>query len=136
MGVSFWIIPFMNAGHAKHMMHRRYSTGDYYHQNAFTEAAELVEQADTLKKVIPDGARVFYAFDITPNTALYLLKKRGVRISRDFGPEITAAILSQSHAQYLVLNDTGLWFSRYEPRLKTGARAVYHQKNTHVYRLP
>ncbi len=136
MGISFWIIPFMNAGHAKHMMHRRYSTGDYYNQNAFTEAAELVEQADTLKKVIPDGARVFYAFDITPNTALYLLKKRGVRISRDFGPEITAEILSQSHAQYLVLNDTGLWFSRYEPRLKTGARAVYHQKNTHVYRLP
>lgn len=136
MGVAFWVIPFMNAGHAAHMMNRRYATGDYYHQNAFAEAEELVAQADTLSKVIPDDARIFYAFDNTPNTALYLLKKRGVRISKDFGPEITADILAKSRAKYLVLNDTALWFSRYEPRLKTGARAVYHQKNTHIYRLP
>jgi hypothetical protein len=59
-----------------------------------------------------------------------------VRISKDFGPEITADILSKSRAKYLVLNDTALWFNRYEPLLKTRARAVYHQKNTHVYRLP
>ena len=136
MVAAFWVIPFMNAGHAAHMMSRRYATGDYYHQNAFKEAEELVAQADTLSKVIPDGARIFYAFDVTPNTALYLLKKRGVRISKDFGPEITADILAKSRAKYLVLNDTGLWFSRYEPQLKTGARAVYHQKNTHVYLLP
>jgi hypothetical protein len=136
MGVAFWVIPFLNAGHAAHMMNRRYATGDYYHQNAFAEAEELVEQADTLNKIIPDGARVFYAFDNTPNTALYLLKKRGVRISKDFGPDITADILSKSRSKYLVLNDTALWFSRYEPLLKTGARAVYHQKNTHVFRLP
>ena len=136
MGLAFWIIPFMNAGHAAHMMNRRYATGDYYHQNAFAEADELVAQADTLSKVIPEGARIFYAFDNTPNTALYLLKKRGVRISKDFGPEITADILAKSRAEYLVLNDTSLWFSRYEPRLKTGIRAVYHGKNTHVYRIP
>lgn len=136
MGIAFWIIPILNAGHAAHMMNRRYSTGDYYHQNAFTEADELILQADTLGKVIPDGARVFYAFDNTPNTALYLLKKRGVRISRDFGPEITADILAKSRAQFLILNDTALWFNRYEPLLKTGARDVYHQKNTHVYRFP
>ncbi|NBP04937.1 MAG: hypothetical protein EBV15_01775 [Bacteroidetes bacterium] len=136
MGVAFWVIPFMNAGHAAHMMNRRYATGDYYHQNAFPETEELVAQSDTLKKVIPEGARIFYAFDNTPNTALYLMKKRGVRISKDFGPEITADILSKSRAKFLVLNDTALWFSHYEPRLKTGARAVYHQKNTHVYRLP
>jgi hypothetical protein len=136
MGVAFWVIPFLNAGHAAHMMNRRYATGDYYHQNAFAEAEELIEQADTLNKIIPDGARVFYAFDNTPNTALYLLKKRGVRISKDFGPEITADILSKSRAKYLVLNDTVLWFNRYEPLLKTRARAVYHQKNTHVFLLP
>lgn len=136
IGVAFWVIPFMNAGHAAHMMNRRYAKGDYYHQNAFAEAEELVSQADTISKVIPDGARVFYAFDNTPNTALYLLKKRGVRISRDFGPEITADILSKSRTKYLVLNDTSLWFSRYEPQLKTGASKVYHGKNTHIYRLP
>lgn len=136
MGIAFWVIPFINAGHAAHIMNRRYATGDYYHQNAFREAEELVEQADTLNIIIPENARVFYAFDNTPNTALYLLKKRGVRISRDFGPEITADILAKSRAKYLVLNDTALWFSRYEPSLKTGARAVYHQKNTHVFRLP
>ena len=134
--IAFWIIPFSNAGHAAKMMNRRYQDGDFYHQNAFDGATDLVKHADTLTRIIPDGERVFYAFDVTPNTALYLLKKRGVRISKDFGPEITADILSKSRARYLVLNDSALWFSRYEPVLKTGAKWLYHQDLVWVYRLP
>ena len=107
-----------------------------HHQNAFAEAEELVVLSDTLNKIIPDTARIVYAFDNTPNTALYLLKKRGVRIAKDFNPELTADILAKSRARFLVFNDSALWFSRYEPQLKTGARAVYHQKNTHVFQLP
>jgi hypothetical protein len=118
------------------MMNRRYLDGDFYHQNAFDGATDLAKHSDTLSRIIPDGERVFYAFDVTPNTALYLLKKRGVRISKDFGPEITADILSKSRARYLVLNDSALWFSRYEPVLKTGAKWLYHQDLVWVYRLP
>jgi hypothetical protein len=136
MGIAFWVIPVMNVGHSAQMMNRRFATGDYYHQNAFAEAVDLVLLTDTLAKIIPDSVRIVYAFDNTPNTALYLLKKRGVRIAKDFDTELTADILAKSRARYLVLNDTALWFSRYEPRLKTGARAVYHQKNTHVFQLP
>lgn len=136
IGIGFWIIPILNAGHSAHMMNRRFATGDYYHQNAFAEAEDLVVLSDTLSKMIPDTARIVYAFDNTPNTALYLLKKRGVRIAKDFNPELTADILAKSRGRFLVFNDSALWFSRYEPRLKTGARAVYHQKNTHVFQLP
>lgn len=131
----FWIMPVKNLFHAEDMMLQRYAQGNYYHQNAFEGTDELVSRRDTLQKIIPDGKRVFFAFDPTPNTGLYLLQRRGVRISTDFDTTITRGILTDSKATFLVLNDSARWFRNYEPALKTGSTLVYSGDRVWVYRL-
>lgn len=131
----FWYVPFKNLFHAENMMRQRYAEGNYYRQNAFRATDELVLRRDTLKKVIPNGQRVFFAFDPTPNTGLYLLHRRGVRINTDFDTTITAGILKDSRATYLVLNDSQRWAKDYEPALKTRQELLYRGESIWVYRL-
>lgn len=132
----FWYMPFRNLWHTKKMMKNRHSPGNEWHQPAFKTADEFISSANEIKKIIPDKSRVCIAFDPTPNTALYLLEKRGVRISPDFEPKMTAEIIANSKSEYLVLNDTLLWFKHYQPFIQQKISPIYNNGiNLFVYRL-
>jgi hypothetical protein len=132
----FWYMPFRNLWHAKEVIKNRYTPGNEWNQSAFKTANELIDASGAINKIIPDKSRICVAFDPTPNTALYLLKKRGIRISEDFDPNMTAGILSASKADYLILNDTSRWFQKYQPIIQQKIIPLYNNgENIFVYRI-
>jgi hypothetical protein len=132
----FWYMPFRNLWHAKEIVAKRYTPGNEWYQSAFKTTDEMIEASTLINKVIPDKSRICVAFDPTPNTALYLLKKRGVRISPDFDSKLTAEILESSKVDYLVLNDTIRWFQLYQPVIHQKLTPVYtNEKNLFVYKI-
>jgi len=97
---------------------------------------------------------VFVAFDPSPNTALYTLQTKGVRLAPDYQPDLAKGIY-QSKLQpipsdypwkskgrklgYVVTNDTQRWFAEYAniavpmkdtlPLTRSGQWALYRIAN-------
>ena len=129
-------MPLRNLWHAEQVIKNRYTPGNEWYQMAFKTADEFIEESKTIGKVIPDKSRVCVAFDPTPNTALYLLKKRGVRIGEDFDSKMAVNIMNSSGADYLVLNDTTRWFKIFQPfNSKLMTKIYSNNKNIFVYKI-
>lgn len=134
--ICFWYMPLRNLWHAEQVIKNRYTPGNEWYQMAFKTADEFIEESKTIGKVIPDKSRVCVAFDPTPNTALYLLKKRGVRIGEDFDSKMAVNIMNSSGADYLVLNDTTRWFKIFQPfNSKLMTKIYSNNKNIFVYKI-
>jgi hypothetical protein len=126
--LGLWIIPFVNFGHAKRMLHHRFTPNDYYCQNVITDIKDLENIALWLKQNNTEDFEVFVAFDPSPNTALYALQTKGVRLAPDYQADLAKGIY-QSKLQpvpadypwkskgrklgYVVTNDTQRWFAEY-----------------------
>jgi hypothetical protein len=140
--LGLWIIPFVSFGHANRMLHHRFTPNDYYAQNVVTDIKDLEILGSWLKTNNTQDQEVFVAFDPSPNTALYALQTKGVRLGPDYqsnlAREIYQSKISQksSDAQffpnlsnekkpnsnqikglrtlgYVVTNDTTRWFKEY-----------------------
>jgi hypothetical protein len=126
--LGLWIIPFVSFGHAKRMLHHRFTPNDYYCQNVITDIKDLENIALWLKQNNTEDFEVFVAFDPSPNTALYALQTKGVRLAPDYQADLAKGIY-QSKLQpvpadypwkskgrklgYVVTNDTQRWFAEY-----------------------
>lgn len=133
--VGFWYFSVKNMFHASEMLEQRYTAGNYYFQNAFDNADKLPEMRTEINKHIPPGKTIVFAFDPTPNTGLYQLRRRGIRISRDFKPEMTASIIHDLNAEYLLVNDSTLWAGNFARHLNKKTQLLWNNNGLWVYGL-
>jgi hypothetical protein len=119
--LGLWIIPFVSFGHANRMLHHRFTPNDYYAQNVITDIRDLEILGTWLKTNNTQDQEVFVAFDPSPNTALYALQTKGVRLGPDYQADLAKDIYNSKIAQnphfrtlgYIVTNDTTRWFKEY-----------------------
>jgi hypothetical protein len=132
--LGLWIIPFVSFGHANRMLHHRFTPNDYYAQN-------VIILGTWLKTNNTQDQEVFVAFDPSPNTALYALQTKGVRLGPDYQTDLAKDIYNGKISQksndakffpnkaapsitkanndcfrtlgYIVTNDTARWFKEY-----------------------
>ncbi|MFZ9632087.1 MAG: hypothetical protein ACO3AQ_08640, partial [Bacteroidia bacterium] len=140
--LGLWIIPFVSFGHANRMLHHRFTPNDYYAQNVVTDIKDLEILGSWLKTNNTQDQEVFVAFDPSPNTALYALQTKGVRLGPDYQSNLAREIYQSKISQqssdakffpnlsnekkpnsnqikglrtlgYVVTNDTTRWFKEY-----------------------
>jgi len=119
--LGLWIIPFVSFGHANRMLHHRFTPNDYYAQNVITDIHDLEILGNWLKTNNTQDQEVFVAFDPSPNTALYALQTKGVRLGPDYQADLAKDIYNSKISQnprlrtlgYIVTNDTARWFKEY-----------------------
>jgi hypothetical protein len=139
--LGLWIIPFVSFGHANRMLHHRFTPNDYYAQNVITDIRDLEILGTWLKTNNTQDQEVFVAFDPSPNTALYALQTKGVRLGPDYQADLAKDIYNGKISQksndakffpnkaapsitkadndcfrtlgYIVTNDTARWFKEY-----------------------
>lgn len=126
--LGLWIIPFVSFGHAKRMLHHRFTPNDYYCQNVITDIQDLQQIGQWLKQNNTQNNEVFVAFDPSPNTALYALETKGVRLAPDYQADLAKGIFQSKNQPipldypwkskgrklgYVVTNDPQRWFKDY-----------------------
>ena len=126
--LGLWIIPFVSFGHASRMLHHRFTPNDYYCQNVITDIRDLQNLGQWLQNNNPQDLEVFVAFDPSPNTALYALQTKGVRLAPDYMTDLAKGIFSQKSQVipsdypwkskgrklgFVVTNDPQRWFKDY-----------------------
>jgi len=74
------------------MLHHRFTPNDYYCQNVITDIKDLENIALWLKQNNTEDFEVFVAFDPSPNTALYALQTKGVRLAPDYQADLAKGI--------------------------------------------
>jgi len=116
--ILFYSFPFFAWSNAYNMLHARYEKGNYFYQPALAES-EFYSSAlrQKIDSIIPPSQEIISVFDPTPNTTLYALKRRGVRIASDFTPALTNEIILNSNIQYMVLNDSMRWENQYRKNM-------------------
>ncbi|MBL7811972.1 MAG: hypothetical protein JNL57_07075 [Bacteroidetes bacterium] len=107
--LGFYYFPIRNFFHSRHMQDRKYGENDYYNQALIHNYSAYDSMAMYLNKNIPANSRIMLAFDPSPNTGLYLLQRKGVRIATDFPAELAQSIAAEHHIKYVVINDSALW---------------------------
>jgi hypothetical protein len=103
------------------MLHHRFTPNDYYAQNVITDIRDLEILGNWLKTNNTKDQEVFVAFDPSPNTALYALQTKGVRLGPDYQADLAKEIYNSKISQnprlrtlgYIVTNDTARWFKEY-----------------------
>lgn len=134
--ILFYILPYYQYNHSKSMLKNRYEPGNYFHQNAFPEAQFYnMELRSKIAEIIPDNEEIITAFDNSPNTSLYLLRKRGVRIASDFTPQLTADIIHAKKINYLVINDSLRWQNQYDTAMHFSKKMLYKKGVISVWKL-
>lgn len=134
--IGFYYLPFGNYFHAKKMLKERYTPGSYYHQVFPPGVAFYDSFRAEFNQFIPENAEIFSAFDPSPNTSLYFLRRRGVRIAGDFSPEIVNTLLHQYPHRYIIINDSAKWEKEYEPLVKTGKKLLYQKGIMSIWEVP
>lgn len=116
--ILFYSFPFLAWSNTYNMLHARYAKGNYFYQPALPESdfytRELQQKINT---VIPQNEEIISVFDPTPNTTLYSLQRRGIRIAGDFSTELANEIILQSKIKYMVLNDSMRWENQYRKNM-------------------
>jgi hypothetical protein len=155
--LGLWIIPFVSFGHASRMLHHRFTPNDYYCQNVITDIRDLQNLGQWLQNNNPQDLEVFVAFDPSPNTALYALQTKGVRLAPDYMTDLAKGIFSQKSQVipsdypwkskgrklgFVVTNDPQRWFKDYAqqavptksttPLTHSGAWYVYEIGNAPI----
>jgi len=119
--VSLIWMPFRNASAARFQLQSRFEEGNYWCQNALSRVADYQEAAAFLKSKIDPEFQPIVAYDPSPNTGLYLLKRQGIRLAPDFSTELSlevmAPYLEGKRKGILVVNDRSLYRERLETAL-------------------
>ena len=97
--LGLWIIPFVSFGHANRMLHHRFTPNDYYAQNVITDIQDLEVLGKWLHTNNTKDQEVFVAFDPSPNTALYALQTKGVRLGPDYQADLAKEIYQSKISQ-------------------------------------
>lgn len=84
----------INYSHSRNMLNARFDFGNYYCQNALNiEPNEFKKLKLWLEQNITNNNQVVFAFDPSPNTALYHIKRKGIRIAPDFTDQLSIDII-------------------------------------------
>ncbi len=121
----FYLLPVKNVFHAMDIQKEKYKEGSYYNQTPLEGTRFFISEADSINSYIPPGQRIFVAFDPQPDISLYLLKRKGVRIEKDYPPDVARMILYDAGVHYLVINDLPHFDEFFEPTLKTNKKLLY-----------
>lgn len=133
--IAFYYFPFTGFSHTKNMLAERYREGSYYSQEVFTGIRQYAEFEKMVAEKMPAHSEVVSVFDPSPNTSLYFLRKKGIRIAPDFSPELTRDVMHASKAHFMVLNDSLLWESKYEPVVKTHKKLLARKGILSLWKL-
>ena len=133
--IGFFYLPITGYSHSKNMLAERHRQGSYYCQEVFTGIQQYPEFQQKIKSLIPEKAEVISVFDPSPNTSLYFLQKRGIRIAQDFSPELARDIIRHSRIQYMVLNDSLLWESKYQKVVNVEKELLYRKGILSLWKL-
>lgn len=134
--VLFYCFPFFAWSNTYSMLHARYEKGNYFYQPALPEADFYTDNLrKNINRVVPQKEEIISIFDPTPNTTLYALQRRGVRIASDFSPELTNEIILNSKIQYMVLNDSMRWENQYRKKMHFDQTLLYRSGIISVWKL-
>lgn len=126
--VGFYCMPIVQFNNSSQNLEARYTKGNYYHQIAFPEADFYTKDLrDKINKEIPENIEIVSAFDASPNTSLYLLRRRGVRIANDFNPQMAAGIIKSKNLQYILINDSLRWEQQYDTAMHMQKSLIFRQ---------
>jgi hypothetical protein len=120
--VSLLWIPFRNASAARFQLLSRFEQGNYWCQNAISNADDYAKAAQYLKREVEPSWEPVVIYDPSPNTALYFLKRQGIRLAPDFSTalslEVMAPYLDGRKKGIMVINDRSSYRDSLEPTLK------------------
>jgi hypothetical protein len=123
--IGFFYLPITGYSHVKTQLAQRYTEGDYFCQEAFKGIRNYSTFRQKIDALIPKNAQVISIFDPSPNTSLYYLQRRGVRIAADFSPETTKKVILSSPAKYLIINDSARW--------EDSCESIVQSKKEHIF---
>jgi len=114
--ILMYVLPISNSIYAKNNVKRTFTPNDYYCQNVIGNIKDYEKAKVFINKKYPNTNEIFTAFDDSPNTALYLLGRQGIRIANDFSNEVIEDIFDKKYNEkntkflsIIVLNDLNHW---------------------------
>lgn len=140
--VGLWFLPFFNAFHTKQIVRRTFTPNDYYCQNVFqnTDDFEAVKQFLN-KKFINKTTEIWLAFDVSPNTGLYLLQRQGIRIAPDFNATLIEEIWERKNLDsdniqpIIVLNNHVNWNKLNLKHIYLDSAAIFSHGELSVFKM-
>lgn len=114
--VGLWALPVFGAFHTKQIVRRTFTPNDYYCQNVINNMDDYIKTKDFLNSYLKSpNDEIWYAFDVSPNTGLYLLQRQGIRVAPDFNEKLIEEIWERKNIDskdiqpILILNDEEAW---------------------------
>ncbi len=140
--VGLWALPFYNAFHSKQILRRTFTTNDYYCQNVFNNTSDFVKTKNFLDHYLknPDD-EIWIAFDVSPNTGLYLLQRQGIRIAPDFNEKLIEEIWQRKNTDskkikpLLILNNEEEWKNRTFNHIYLDASPIFTSGSLKIFKM-
>ncbi len=127
--IALIYIPLHNAPAARFQVQSRFEEGNYWCQNAISHTEDYTAIANFLKREIDPSWEPIVAYDPSPNTALYFLKRQGIRLAPDFSTELSLEVMSpylEGRKQgMLIVNDRNSYREGLEPALQARRVSLY-----------
>jgi len=140
--VGLWVLPFTGAFHTKQIVRRTFTTNDYYCQNVFNNTEDFVKTKDFLNSYLKHPSNeIWIAFDISPNTGLYLLHRQGIRIAPDFNEKLIEEIWQRKNTDskdiqpLLILNNEEKWKKLAFNHIYLDAQPIFTQGSLKIFKM-
>jgi hypothetical protein len=135
------ILVGLNYSHSKRILTASFDFGNYYCQNAVNIKPSDFELLKLwLDKNVPKNKQLLIGFDPSPNTTLYLIHRKGIRIAPDFSDQLAIDLIQEklqsdkNVASIFVCNDTNLLNKL--PKLKSKLGKPIHKVSTfNIYKI-
>ena len=135
--VGLYVLPFSNMAHAKNQLRRTFTQNDYYCQAVFPRTQDLISVKQWIDQKEPNAkTEIIVAFDNTPNTALYLIQRQGIRIASDFDSTLIRDVIRH---KFEITPNTATWILCNNPQElqkkwpKLSANFKYSLSTTPIY---
>lgn len=142
LNLGMLILVGFNYSHSKRILSATFDFGNYYCQNAVNVKPSDFELLKSwLDKNIPKNKQLLIGFDPSPNTTLYLLHRKGIRIAPDFSDQLAIDLIKEklksnkNVASIFVCNDSNLLNKL--PKLKSMLGKPIHRVSAfNIYKIP
>jgi hypothetical protein len=142
LNLGLLILVGLNYSHSKRILTASFDFGNYYCQNAVNIKPSDFEQLKLwLDKNVPKNKQLIIGFDPSPNTTLYLLHRKGIRIAPDFSDQLAIDLIKEKLqsdnkvASIFVCNDTNLLNKL--PKLKSIlGKPIQRVSTFNIYKIP
>ena len=138
MPIILIVFSVQNFGQTRQLMERRLTPGDYYYQDVHVGSELLRKIAPEIQAIIPEDKNVIIAWDPSPNTMLFLIKRYGERWpgwESDFDKERMSSTANNSKYSYILVNDIKQFTEFSKPLINRKISLEYHKGIWYLYKL-